>query len=289
MKKGLGKGLGALITSYEDKSAADGATLEVPVSSITPGKYQPRTVFNEPEIAELAESIKEYGIVQPLLVTKSGNGYSIVAGERRWRAAQLAGLTKVPVLVREYSELEILGIALIENIQREDLNPVDEAISYKRLNEEFGIKQDDIAKKIGKSRSHVSNCIRILKLDDRVLKMLSRGELTMGHAKAILTIDDNDEQHYVATEVIAAGMNVRKSEDFVRKHIVASAQLEKQLSSNAPAQKQNKENYTKYKDSLQGLLGASINIKTGKSGSGKIEISYKSQEELERIMGVIQK
>ena len=292
MKKGLGKGLGALITSYEDKIAADGAqsdVLEIDVTRVVPSPDQPRKVFKEPEIAELAESITEYGIIQPLIVTKAGTNYTIVAGERRWRAAQVAGLKKVPVIVREYSDLEILGIALIENIQREDLNPVEEAICYKRLNEEFGIKQDDIAKKIGKSRSHISNCIRILKLDNRVLDMLSDGKLTMGHAKAILTIDDNDEQFYVASEVIAEGMNVRKSEDFVRKHIVSTAQLEKQLSSKTPISAQNKESYAKYKNSLQSFLGAPINIKTGKMGGGKIEINYKSQEELERIIGVIQK
>jgi len=289
--KGLGKGLDALIT-YNESVAAEDATkgvLDVGIEAVRPSKNQPRKLFKEPEIAELAESIVEFGIIQPLIVKKDPDGmYTIVAGERRWRAAKQAGLAVIPVIVREYTDFEVLGIALIENIQREDLNSVEEAICYKRLNEEFGMTQEEIAKKIGKSRSHISNCIRILKLDDRVLEFVSAERLSLGHAKAILAVSDRDGQFYLATEILEEGMTVRQSEDFVRKYIAQSAQLERELAtkkSPAPAAP-----YETYQKGLQDLLATRISIKAAKSGKGgKVEIAFFSQEDLDRIINIIKK
>jgi len=287
MKKGLGKGLGALITTYEDAAVNSDLNeiLEIEIKKVKPNKSQPRKHFKEAELAELAESIKEFGIIQPLLVQKEKDAYVIVAGERRWRAAQVAELKTVPVIVREYSELEILGISLIENIQRENLNPVEEALCYKRLNEDFGITQEEISKKIGKSRSHITNCIRVLKLDDRVIEMLASEKLSMGQAKAVLSVADKDGQFYVASEILAEGMNVRQSEDFVRKYIATAAQIEKELAAKQKQTKENHEIFKTYQKGLQSLLNTQINIKAAKTGGGgKIEISYTSQDELERIV-----
>ncbi|MCL2169109.1 MAG: ParB/RepB/Spo0J family partition protein [Defluviitaleaceae bacterium] len=293
MKKGLGKGLGALITNYEEALETNNQEiLEIELEKIVPNKDQPRKKFKEPEIAELAESIAEFGVIQPLIVKKSGDSdtYTIVAGERRWRAAQVAGLAVLPVIVRDYSDFEILGIALIENIQREDLNPVEEAVCYKRLNEEFGMTQEDIAKKIGKSRSHITNCIRILKLDDRVLEMVTNEKLSMGHAKAILSVNDRDGQFYLATEILEEGMNVRQSEDFVRKYIASAAQIEEELAGKKTAPKADTEIYTNYQKRLQEHLGTRCNIKTAKNGGGgRIEINYFSREDLDRIISIIKK
>jgi len=264
--------------------------LEIGLDLIVPNKDQPRKVFKEPEIAEMAESIAEFCIIQPLLVKKTGDKYIIVAGERRWRAAQVAGLATAPVIVREYSDFEILGISLIENIQREDLNPIEEAFCYKRLNEDFGISHDEIAKKIGKSRSHISNCIRVLKLDDRVLEMVASERLSLGHAKAILSISDNDGQFYVASEILEDGMNVRQSEDFVRKYIATAALLEQELAAKQKEQSAPDRQVAQYQKGLQDLLGTRINIKTAKTGGGgRIEITYFSQDDLARIVSIMNK
>ncbi|MDR2167952.1 MAG: ParB/RepB/Spo0J family partition protein [Clostridiales bacterium] len=289
--KGLGKGLDALITYGEvAEEALNQEILEIGIDAVRPNKNQPRKVFKEPEIAELAESIVEFGIVQPLIVRQEGsNSYTIVAGERRWRAAKVAELKVIPVIVRNFTDFEMLGIALIENIQREDLNPVEEAVCYKRLNEEFGMTQEEIAKKIGKSRSHISNCIRVLKLDDRVLDMVSNERLSMGHAKAILATSDKDEQFYLAAEIMEEGMNVRQAEDFVRKYMVTADKIEEELQTKQKEQaKALKEAFSAYQKNLEALLSTRVNIKSTKSGEGgKIEINYFTKTDLERILSII--
>ena len=290
LAKGLGKGLDALITYSNEPIETNAEIIDADINSVLPNENQPRKYFKTPEIEELAESIKEFGIIQPLIVKQNGDAYTIIAGERRWRAANKAGITTVPVIVRDYSEFEILGIALIENIQREDLNPIEEALCYKRLNEDFGMTQEEIAKKIGKSRSHVSNCIRVLKLDESVLELISQEKLTMGHAKAILAIDDKADQAHYARKMVEEEMNVRQAEEFIRQQ---STQPTPKETLDKPKQKMAaksaKEAYTNYQVDLLGLLGTRVNIKDHKTdgSGGKIEINYFSQEDLERIIGII--
>jgi len=290
LTKGLGKGLDALITYSNETTESNTEIVEADISLIFPNENQPRKIFKELEIEELAESIKEFGIIQPLIVKQNKDGsYTIIAGERRWRAAKTAGLANVPVVVRNYSDLEILGIALIENIQREDLNPIEEAMCYKRLSEEFGMTQEEIAKKIGKSRSHISNCIRVLKLDDTVLDLISSERLTMGHAKAILSAEDKETQEFFAQKMVEEGMNVRQAEEFVRKFTAENAAVMVEAEKKATPRRVAKEIYTSYQVDLRGILGTRVNIRDSKADgdSGKIEINYFSQEDLERIVGII--
>ncbi|MCL2753258.1 MAG: ParB/RepB/Spo0J family partition protein [Defluviitaleaceae bacterium] len=288
LTKGLGKGLDALIKYSSESTESNIEIIEADIASVFPNKDQPRKFFKTPEIEELSASIKEFGIIQPLVVKRNDNDtYTIIAGERRFRAAKQAGLETVPVIVRDYSDLEILGIALIENIQREDLNPIEEAMCYKRLNEEFGMIQEEIAKKIGKSRSHISNCIRVLKLDDVVLELISSEKLTMGHAKAILSADDKETQVYFAQKMLEEGMNVRQAEEFVRNYNTEETAVETEKK--ATPKKAAKEIYVNYQVDLRGVLGTRVNIKDTKTdgSSGKIEINYFSQEDLQRIVDII--
>ena len=305
MKKGLGRrlgsGLDALISGGpdgEDQVYADTISqreaLQVDIDKVKPNKDQPRKHFEESHIEELAESIKEFGIIQPLIVKKEDDIYIIVAGERRWRAASKAGLDRLPVIVREYSDKEALEIALIENIQREDLNPIEEANCYKKLNEEFNITHDMLAKRVGKSRSHISNSIRLLKLDQRVQNFIIGGELTVGHAKAILPIENRDIQHFLARKMVEESMNVREAEEFAKKYGSSIEELENQkaLEENTQiesSKEERKELYTQFKLELRTMLGTRVNIKDSKTGGsgGKIEINYFSEEDLNRIVAVI--
>ena len=298
MKKGLGRGLNTLIGFGDDTPQTfggdndKGAATEINIMKIKPNPDQPRKFFNDEELAELAESIKEFGVVQPLIVTprETEGEYMIVAGERRWRASQLAGLSTVPALVRNYTDFEILGIALIENVQRQNLNPIEEATCYKRLTEEFEMTQEDLARRIGKSRSHISNCMRVLRLDPRVLEMISNEMLTMGHAKPILSIEGEEAQFDVATKIIDQGMNVRQTEDFVRRYLAQveagenPEELTQQEESPAATEARNQ-----YKVDLRDILGTRVNIRESKTsgGGGKIEINYFSQDDLERIVDLI--
>jgi len=307
VKKGLGRrlgsGLDALISGGpdgEDQAQAyadmvsSRETLQVDIDKVKPNKDQPRKYFEESHIEELAESIKEFGIIQPLIVKKEEDIYIIVAGERRWRAAGRAGLDKLPVIVREYSDKEALEIALIENIQREDLNPIEEANCYKKLNEEFNITHDVLAKRVGKSRSHISNSIRLLKLDQRVQNFIIGGELTVGHAKAILPIENRDIQHFLARKMVEEGMNVREAEEFAKKYGSNISELESQkiLEEDSQAKEgkgEKKELYTQFQLELRSMLGTRVNIKDSKTGGsgGKIEINYFSEEDLNRIVTAI--
>jgi len=299
MKKGLGKGLNALIAHADipalEAPRADEEIFEVEISKVVPNPGQPRKHFEASQIDELAESISTFGIIQPLIVKKVGKGYVIVAGERRWRAAKQANLKRVPVIVREYSDMQTLEIALIENVQREDLNPIEEAGCYKRLNDEFKLTQEEISKKVGKSRSHISNSIRLLKLDPKIQAFLVDGQLTTGHAKAILAIDNKEIQSYFARKMVEDNLSVREAEEFVRKYGAPLSEEEKRqlLESGADSteKKSAEKKYVHFQMELRGLLSTRVNIRDNRTGSsgGKIEINYFSEDDLSRIVDIIKK
>ena len=299
MKKGLGKGLTALI-SYADAPALDSTRgdeeiFEVEITKVRPNQDQPRKHFEESHIEELAESIKEFGIVQPIIAKREGEEFVIVAGERRWRAAQKAELLRVPVIVRDYSDLQTLEIALIENVQREDLNPIEEANCYKKLNADFSLTQEEISKKVGKSRSHVSNSIRLLKLDAKIQAYITSGELTMGHAKAILSIDNKEMQNHFARKIVEEKMSVREAEDVVKKYGSPASEGEKQatleVTKDMAAKDKEDKKYLKFQMDLRSVLSTRVNIKDNRTGSGggKIEINYFSEDDLARIIEIIKK
>ncbi len=288
-KKGLGKGLGALLP---EKSKADFEkkgefVLEVDINKIEPNKNQPRKNFDEEKIKELAESISEIGIVQPIVVKKSGDFFEIVAGERRWRAARVSGLKTVPVVVKDFDDLKALEASLIENIQREDLNPLEEAVTYKRFSEEFNFNQETIAKKVGKSRATVANSMRLLNLDKRVQNFLKENKISSGHARALLTILDGDLQFETAEKVIEEGFSVRMTEDFVKKVVEATDKGDVK-DSGEKKQQPNFEVYKQIAKSLNDILGTKVTIKNGKN-KGKIEIEYYSDEELDRLVCMFKK
>jgi ParB family chromosome partitioning protein len=297
MKKGLGRGLNALIDHAEVPASntvkADEEIFEVEISKVVPNPGQPRKYFGASQMEELVESISIFGIIQPLIVKRSGESYVIVAGERRWRAAQRANLDRVPVVIREYSDMQTLEIALIENVQREDLNPIEEANCYKRLNEEFHLTQDQISKKVGKSRSHISNSIRLLKLDPKIQSYLSAGQLTPGHGKAILAIENKEIQNYFARKMVEDELSVREAEEFVRKYGTPMTEEEKrqllESGGDAAEKKAAEKKYIHFQMELRGLLSTRVNIRDNRTGSsgGKIEINYFSEDDLRRIVDLI--
>ena len=280
MKKGLGKGLDSMIpekkTKAEMKEVQDKALAEIKISEIDPNIGQPRKSFNEDELLELAESIKIHGVIQPIILTKRGKRYEIIAGERRWRASKLAGLTKIPAVIREYTDKEIMEVSLIENIQRQDLNPIEEALAFKNLIDEYKMKQDDLAERVSKSRSAITNALRLLKLDDKVKAMLAEGLISTGHARAILAIEDKNKQQILATRIFDEKLSVRETEKLV-----------KQILENKESKKEEKSSekliYKKLEDSLKSIIGSKVSIKGKDNGKGKIEIDYYSIEELDRI------
>ena len=280
MKKGLGKGLDSMIpekkTKAEMKEVQDKALAEIKISEIDPNIGQPRKSFNEDELLELAESIKIHGVIQPIILTKRGKRYEIIAGERRWRASKLAGLTKIPAVIREYTDKEIMEVSLIENIQRQDLNPIEEALAFKNLIDEYKMKQDDLAERVSKSRSAITNALRLLKLDDKVKAMLAEGLISTGHARAILAVEDKNKQQILATRIFDEKLSVRETEKLV-----------KQILENKESKKEEKSSekliYKKLEDSLKSIIGSKVSIKGKDNGKGKIEIDYYSIEELDRI------
>lgn len=281
-KKGLGKGLNSLLSSNDLEIDDNSKVLEIDINKITPNKNQPRTVFNENSLNELADSIKEVGILQPIAVKKKSDYYEIIAGERRWRAARLAGLKTVPAIVMDLEGLKALEAALIENIQREDLNPIEEALTYCRFHDEFNLNQEEIAKKVGKSRPAVANAMRLLNLDKRVQVFVKEWKLSNGHARALLAIDDKDLQFETAEKVIDDELTVRQTEELVK------SLLEPKPEKEAPKIKHNPEAaraYLNIAKDLKTILGTKVNIKNGKN-KGKIEIEYYSQEELDRLIGM---
>ena len=280
MKKGLGKGLDSMIpekkTKAEMKEAQDKSLAEIKISEIDPNMGQPRKKFDEDELLELAESIKIHGVIQPIILTKRGKRYEIIAGERRWRASKLAGLVKIPAVIREYTDKEIMEVSLIENIQRQDLNPIEEATAFKNLIDEYKMKQDDLAERVSKSRSAITNALRLLKLDDKVKAMLAEGLISTGHARALLAVEDKNKQQILATKIFDEKLSVRETEKLV-----------KQIPENKEPKKEEKSSekliYKKLEDSLKGIIGSKVSIKGRSNGKGKIEIDYYSIEELDRI------
>ena len=284
---GLGKGLDAL---FSDKSVIedikeekrDGEVIEkIKIIDIEPNKNQPRRVFDMEAIEELAESIKIYGVIQPIIVTKKEGYYEIVAGERRWRASKKAGLTEIPCIVRNDDERKTKEIALIENIQREDLNPIEKAKGFKQLIDEYGLKQQELADIMGMNRSTVTNCLRILNLDPRVIDLALEGKLTEGHCRSLLGYEDPEIQYKMALKIIETGQTVRD--------------IERNLKNNKNVKKNSKEDRKKYEaiyrdieDRFQGFFGTKVKLDAGIK-SGKIIIKYSSNEDLERILDLINK
>lgn len=272
-KRGLGKGLDALFPGAETQERPN----EISVSEIVANPFQPRRIFDQEALNELAYSIKQYGVIQPIVVRKTLSGYELVAGERRWRAAQIAGLKVLPAIVKEYSDGEMTEIALIENLQREDLNPIEEAAAYKKLMEEFGLTQEEVARKIGRSRSMIANVVRLLNLHPEVQNFVSRGTLSMGQARPLLAIEDGDLQLETAGQIIEEDLSARDAEELVKRLINGTHEKKPK----APLQQEFF--VAEIEDRLKLLLGTQVKIKPGKLKS-KIEIEYYSPEDLERIM-----
>lgn len=278
--RGLGKGLGALLPELEEENLT--AQTHVNIHLIVPNPYQPRKEFSDEKLTELSESIKVHGIIQPLLVREMNGQYQLIAGERRLRAAKLAGLSEVPVVIKDLTDQSMMEIALVENIQRENLNPIEEAEAYRRLMNEFNFTQDDIAKKVGKSRPAIANTLRLLNLPNEVQRDLSGGTLTMGHARALLSLKTEEEQKNVWSRIQAEGLSVRETEELIRKLNevpVVSRETKKVKPTSTP---EKDPNLLEVEDELQQILGTKVTIKPSGVG-GRIEIEYYSSEEFERI------
>ena len=278
-QRGLGKGLSALlsdtITNEEDSQIRD-----IPIVDIEPNPWQPRKVFNESSIKELADSISNHGVIQPIIVQEEGSKYLIVAGERRWRAARMAELTEIPAIIRSFSRQESLEIALIENIQRQDLNTIELARAYQYLGDNFSLTQEEIANKVGKNRSSVANIMRLLKLSTYVQEKVSDGAISYGHARAILAIEDEKTQCDITDEVIASQLSVRETERLIQKLSEVKEKKEKAPVINPF--------FKEIQEGLQNILGTKVQITHGKK-KGKIEIEYYSEDELERIIHLIKR
>jgi ParB family transcriptional regulator, chromosome partitioning protein len=288
-KFGLGKGLGALIPEEEaqeeqkpDRKSSLAANL-VSINLIKPNAGQPRKAFDEEKIQQLSESIKEHGIIQPILLKKDGDTYSIIAGERRWRAAKAAGLKEVPVIVMDIDEKGVLEISLIENIQRQDLNPIEEAWAFRKLIEDFAFTQEELGRRLGKSRTALSNTMRLLNLDTRVQEYLIDGVITEGHGRAILAIEDKELQYKLAQKVIDDGLTVRETEKLISE-IAKGKGLEKQK----PEKKIVSDPYiVDIKNKLEERFDTKVLISSGKNNKGKIEIEYYSNDDLQRIIDIL--
>ena len=267
------------------KQTADSKTgaMIVKISSVEPNMDQPRKQFDEDALMELSESIKQYGVLHPLLVSDKKDYYEIIAGERRWRAAKLAGLTEIPVIVKEFSEQELVEISLIENIQREDLNPIEEAMAYKRLMEEFHLKQDAIAERVSKSRTAVTNSMRLLKLDDRVQQMLIDEMISTGHARALLALESKDAQVEAAVKVFDEKLSVRETERLVKELLNPVQKKEEK-----PKNQAEELVYKNLEEKIKQIIGSKVAINRRTDNKGKIEIEYYSQEELERIVELLE-
>ena len=305
-KSGLGRGLDALFPekvsqekpktvrsskpktntastkSTTEQSVVKGETI-VKSSKVEPNREQPRKKFDEDALLELSESIKMYGVLQPLLVSDKKDYYEIVAGERRWRAAKMAGLKEIPVVIKEFSDQEIVEISLIENIQREDLNPVEEAMAYKRLIDEFNLKQDEIAERVSKSRTAVTNSLRLLKLDPRVQQMMVDEMISAGHARALLAISDVEKQYSVAMRIFDEKLSVRETEKLVK--TILNPSKKKETSSSDSAEDAI---YESLEEKMKNITGTRVFIHRKKNNKGKIEIEYYSRDDLERIIDLFE-
>ena len=293
-KKGVGKGLDSLIPdnnsmksvtsektveSKEDAAAKSGVQV-MKINEVEPNRDQPRKNFDEDALLELSDSIKQFGVLQPLLVRKRKDYYEIIAGERRWRAAKLAGVKEVPVIEKEYTDQEILEIGLIENIQRENLNPIEEAIAYKRLLEEFNLKQDEVAERVSKSRTAVTNSMRLLKLSDKVQQMIIDDMISTGHARALLAIDDPELQYTLANKIFDEKLSVRETEKLVKEIKNPKKPKEKKPVANSFI-------YQDLEEKMKSVFGTKVSIASKGKGKGKIEIEYYSDDELEHMFDMI--
>ncbi len=278
-KTGLGKGLDSLIPKPSESRAADGGEeiIKVKLTEIEPNREQPRRRFEEDSLIELSDSIRQYGVIQPLIVQKKGTHYEIIAGERRWRAAKMAGMTEVPVVIKKFTDQQAVEISLIENIQRENLNPIEEAAAYRRLLTEFQMTQDEVAERVSKSRTAVTNSIRLLKLDERVQQMVIDEMISTGHARALLAIEDKDEQYKIAQRVFDEKMSVREVERLV-KSFATSKEAKAKLESAGNVV------YQDIAEKMKTLLGTKVSIENKKNHQGKIVIEYYSDDDLERIL-----
>ena len=300
-KKGLGRGLGAIfgedVVKESNEELANtkkaisspqeetGGEIMVKVSLIEPNRDQPRKDFNEEELQELAESIKNYGVLQPLLVQKKGTSYELIAGERRWRAAKLAGLREVPVVLREYNKQQAMEIALIENVQRSDLNPIEEAQAYQQLVKEFHLTQEEIAVRVSKNRATITNAIRLLKLDSQIQDLLIKGMISSGHARALLSLEDGQLQKKAAQEILDRGLSVRETEKLVKK-------MGKDLSPKEEKAEKRDDALTlifrELEERMKSIMGTKVSIHNKDKNKGRIEIEYYSEAELERIVEMIE-
>ncbi len=293
-KRGLGKGLDSLIPAAskttstakaketKKEKAPEGPVSIVNINKVEPNRDQPRVKFDEDALEELADSIKQFGVLEPLIVQDRKKYYEIIAGERRWRAAKIAGLKEVPVIIKNYTEQEIVEISLIENLQREDLNPIEEAKAYKRLLEEFNLKQDEVADRVSKSRTAVTNSMRLLKLTDEVQQMVIDEMLSSGHARALISVEDKDQQYELAQRIFDEKLSVREVEKLV-----------KDLGREKKEKKKKEEDaallaiYAKLEEKLKTQLGTKVSIVPKENGAGRIEIEFYSADELDRIMSLI--
>jgi ParB-like partition proteins len=280
-RSGLGKGLDTLIPNNKSvlKEKKENGQI-LPIHKVEPNREQPRRKFEEDALLELADSIKQFGIIQPLLVQQKKDYYEIIAGERRWRAAKIAGLKEVPVIIREYSEEEVVEIALIENIQRENLNVIEEAMAYKRLLEEFSLKQDEVAERVSKSRTAVTNVMRLLKLSDRIQQMIIDEMISTGHARALLMLEDEEQQYMLANRIFDEKLSVRDVEKLMK-------ELKKPEKKSTTQKTEQTFLYKDLEERLKGIIGTKVNVNPKKDGKGKIEIEYYSEEELERIFDLL--
>ena len=293
-KKGLGKGLDSLIPNNRNVKPAnpDISTEQVKqpelksgeqmmkINMVEPNRDQPRKNFEEDALLELADSIKQFGVLQPLLVRKNKDYYEIIAGERRWRAAKLAGIKEVPVIIKDYSEQEIVEIALIENIQRENLNPIEEAMAYKKLLEEFSLKQDEVAERVSKSRTAVTNSMRLLRLNDKVQQMIIDDMISTGHARALLAIDDKEQQYILANKIFDEKLSVRETEKLIKDIKNPKNPKEKKVIEHVFI-------YNDLEEKMKEVMGTKVSIASKGKGKGKIEIEYYSDKELERVFDMI--
>ena len=302
VKKGLGRGIDLLIPSGNMESHTKTAKgkaeqhenpseenekqnvediLQVDINKIEPNRNQPRKLFDEDSIDELTDSIKQYGVLQPLVVQKKEDYYEIVAGERRWRASKKAGLKKIPVIIKQYDESEALKISLIENLQREDLNPIEEAKAYQILQEQYNLKHEEIASSVSKSRTAITNTMRLLKLNEEVQKMIIEGIISSGHGRTLLALEDQNLQYEVAIKILDHNMSVRETENYIKK--IQNIKKEEKQEEN-----ENNEMIHFFETRMKDILGSKVQIKEKKNNKGKIEIEYYSHDELERIIDLIQ-
>ena len=283
-KKGLGKGLDSLIpdNKIEVKTSVPNAGGEqmMKINMVEPNREQPRRNFEEDSLLELADSIKQFGVLQPLIVRKRKDYYEIIAGERRWRAAKMAGVKENPVIIKDFTEQEVLEIALIENIQREDLNPIEEAMAFKRLLTEFNLKQDEVAERVSKSRTAVTNSMRLLKLAEKVQQMVIDDMITTGHARALLAIEDPELQYNLANKIFDEKLSVRETESLVKSIKNPKEPKQKKMVKNAFI-------YEDLEDKMKQVLGTKVNVLAKGNGKGRIQIEYYSDAELERMFEMI--